>query len=377
MRKDEIMKKKMLSAIKLLTILAVFLFSSACHYAIDDLPGCNDCTTTLDEAILDELVNKIEDGDYGNIHSLIIIHNDSLALEEYFMEWNRHMLHDSASVTKSFTSAAIGIAIEAGYISGLEEKLLNFFPEYDDIENLDERKESITLENVLTMTAGFTWDEYSTPYFDSEGNPNPENDVFKMAESDDWMKYMLNLPMSDDPGTRWNYNSGGSHLLSGIIQKRTNQTLEEFHKDNLFSALGITNWDWMGGAGIPDPNGITMGAGGLRLHPVDMAMFGYLYLKKGVWNGNQIVPENWVKESSSRHMPFYGYQWWVMPDAPNAYPPEAEGMYYAEGLYGQFIVILPNSNMVIVTTAEKKELEKQLSVFDMLYDYILPAVKEK
>jgi len=119
-------------------------------------------------------------GDYGNIHSVIIIHNDGLALEEYFMEWNRHMLHMCASVTKSFTSSLIGIAIEEGYISGLEEEILNFFPEYDDIENLDERKESITFENVLTMTGGFTWDEIGIPYTDSEGNPNPENDLMKM-----------------------------------------------------------------------------------------------------------------------------------------------------------------------------------------------------
>jgi CubicO group peptidase (beta-lactamase class C family) len=376
MRKDEIMKKKMLSAIKLLTILAVFLFSSACHYAIDDLPGCNDCTTTLDEAILDELVNKIEDGDYGNIHSLIIIHNDSLALEEYFMEWNRHMLQFCASVTKSFTSAAIGIAIEEGYISGVEEKLLNFFPEYDDIENLDERKESITLENVLTMTAGFTWDETAKPAFNIEGNPNPENDLAKMSESDDWIKYVLDRPLSDNPGTRWNYNSGGSHLLSGILQKGTNQSLEEFTGDNLFSALGITNWKWVDGIGPSDPNGITTGGWGLTLHPVDMAMFGYLYLKKGVLNGNQIVPENWVNESTINHISFYGYQWWVSPDVTNVYP-EREGMYYARGYFGQFIVIIPNSNMVIVSTAENETLKDQAAVFNMLFDYILPAVKEK
>jgi CubicO group peptidase (beta-lactamase class C family) len=371
------MKKRISSVVSFITLSAVFLFSSACpnlqnQYAIDTLPGCNDCTTTLDEAILAELVNKIEGGDYGKIHSLIIIRNDSLALEEYFMEWNRHMLHDSAAVTKSFTSAAIGIAVAEGCIGGLAEKLLDFFPEYDDIENLDERKESITLENVLTMTAGFTWAEWSTPYFDSEGNPNPENDLVKMMESDDWMKYMLDLPMSADPGTRWNYNTGGSYLLSGILQKRTNQTLEEFLEDNLFSALGITNWDW---PGIPEPNGITVGIGGLRLHPVDMAMFGYLYLKKGVLNGNQIVPEDWVEESSSRHTPFYGYQWWLTPNAVEEEHPEVEGMYYAQGYFGQFIVILPKSNMVIVTTAEN--LEEQSAVFDMLYDYILPAVKEK
>jgi CubicO group peptidase (beta-lactamase class C family) len=225
MRKEKMMAKKILSVVSFFTILAVLLVIIACpnpqnQYAIDTLPGCDDCPNVLDEDILAELVNNIENGDYGNIHSLIIIHNDSLALEKYFGEWERDMLHICASVTKSFTSALIGIAIDEGYISGLEEKLLNFFPEYDDIENLDERKESITLENVLTMTTGFAWDEISTPYFDNEGNPNLENDLVKMGESDDWIKHVLNLPMSNDPGTEWNYNSGGSHLLSGILKKK-------------------------------------------------------------------------------------------------------------------------------------------------------------
>jgi CubicO group peptidase (beta-lactamase class C family) len=188
-------KKRILSVVGIITILVVFFFGSACpnfqsQYAIDTLPGCDDCSTTLDENIQSELVTKIEDGYYGNIHSLIIIHNDGLALEKYFMEWSRDMLHFCASVTKSFTSALIGIAIDEGYISGLDEKLLNSFPEYDDIENLDEKKESITLEDVLSMTPRFKWDEMTIPYTDVEGNQNYENDALQLAVSDDWIKYM-------------------------------------------------------------------------------------------------------------------------------------------------------------------------------------------
>jgi CubicO group peptidase (beta-lactamase class C family) len=371
------MKNRILSALSFITILAILLFSSACpnlqnQYAIDSLPGCDDCPTVLDEEILVELVNKIEDGDYGKIHSLIIVHNDTLALEEYFGEWERDMLHICASVTKSFTSALIGIAIEEGYISGLEERLLNFFTEYDDIENLDERKESITLENVLTMTAGFTWDEISTPYFDNEGNPNLENDLVKMGESDDWINHLLNLPMSDDPGKEWNYNSGGSHLLSGILQKGTNQSLEEFAEENLFSALGITNWEWES-----DPNEITTGGWGLSLHPVDMAMFGYLYLKNGQLNGEQIVPENWIEESTTLHIFMYGYHWWVWPDSISDFYPQAGGTFYALGYGGQQIMIVPNINMVIVATAENFEDQLGDAVRNMLFDYILPALKDK
>jgi CubicO group peptidase (beta-lactamase class C family) len=339
------------------------------EYAIDTLPGCDGCPYELDKTILAELLTKIEDGDYGNIESLIIIHNDSLALEEYFREWNRHMLHDCFSVTKSFTSALVGIAIDQGKIAGVAENLLNYFPEYNDIENLDERKESITLENVLTMTAGFTWNENDVPVFDNEGNPNPENDAIKLHYSSDWIKYMLDLPMSDDPGTKWNYNTGCTRLLSGIIAKETGQTAEEFAEENLFSKIGITNWEWATG-----PDGITDTGAGLALHPVNMAMFGYLFLKNGLLNGEQIVPESWVEESTSRHIAMYGYQWWVLPDVTNDYP-ETEGIFYAVGHGGQYIMIIPNINMVIVTTAKK--LSDPGPMFDMLFDYILPAVKDK
>ena len=359
--------------------MAVFVFISACpnpqnQYAIDDLPGCDDCPNVLDEDILVELVNKIEDGDYGEIESLIIIHNDSLAFEEYFLGWNRHMLHPCFSATKSFTSALIGIAIEQGYISGVDEKLLSFFPEYDDIENLDERKESITLENVLTMTAGFRWDETSTPIYDIEGNPNLENDLVKMGESDDWIKHMLNLPMSDDPGTQWNYNSGGSHLLSGIVQKVTNQSLEDFAEDNLFSPLGITNWEWES-----DPNGITTGGWGLSLHPVDMAMFGYLFLKSGLLNGEQILPEHWVNLSTAKHIEIidiesgshnsdYGYQWWRILTSQN--------IYFALGNGGQFIAILPDRNIVVVMTADNTAEDYVSLALQILFGHIVPAVQE-
>ena len=231
------MNKKILSLLNIFASFTLLLFINACvpdtnlppetpqkEYAIDKLPGCEDCTSVLDEEMLTDLVNLIEKGEFGKIHSLIIIHNDSLALEEYFMGWTRHMRHFCSSVTKSVTSALIGIAIDQGKIGGVDEKLLNFFTEYDDIANLNERKESINLENVLTMSAGFVWNERTTPYVDSEGNPNPENDLTKLGESIDWIKYMLDVPISDDPGTKWNYNSGGSHLLSGIIQNRTGQS---------------------------------------------------------------------------------------------------------------------------------------------------------
>ena len=370
------MKRKILSSVSLLILLAILLIISACpspqnQYAIDFLPGCDDCPTELDEDILAELVKKIEDGDYGNIHSLIIIHNDSLALEEYFMAWNRDMPHNCYSVTKSVTSALVGIALDQDKIDGVEGKLLNYFPEYNDIKNLDERKESITLEHLLTMTAGFAWNEINPPYLDSEGNPNPENDAIELHESSDWIKHVLDLPMANAPGEKFLYNSGCTILLSGIITNTTGQSAEEFAKENLFSKIGITNWEW-----DTSLDGITNTGWGLVLHPVDMAMFGYLFLKNGLLNGEQIVPKDWLNESTRRHLSIYGYHWYVMPAAMIEDHPEANGIFYATGYGGQHIMIVPSINMVIVTTAENFTGQGG-TLFDMLFEYILPAVKEK
>ena len=361
----------------ILTIFVVSLSSGCClfsdlpcetpqgEYTIDKLPGCEDCTSVLDEEMLADLVNQIEAGEFGNIHSLMIIHNDSLALEEYFMGWTRHMRHYLASAAKSITSSLIGIAIDQGKISGVDEILLSFFPEYSDIANLDKRKESITFKHVLTMSAGFTWKQH------------PDEDLADMKESEDWIKFMLDFPMSDEPGTKFWYNNGTSHLLSGIITNQTGQSAEEFAQENLFKPLGITNWKWES-----DPQGNNAGGWGLYLHPANMAIFGYLFLKNGLLNGGQIISDDWVKESTAKqievidpvtdqHTQDYGYQWW------RTFPTPTFNMFYAAGFGGQFIFVIPNLNMVVVMTAENSFEEFGTLGLNILLGHIVPAVHEK
>ena len=201
---------------------------------------------------------------------------------------------------------------------------------------------------------------------------------------------MLDLPVIDDPGTEFVYNSGGAILLSGILANKTGQSAEEFAEDNLFNALGISNWEWEAG-----PNEITNASWGLSLHPVNMAMFGYLYLKNGLLNGEQVVSEDWVNESTSNHIVVpdfidvqdpYGYQWWMLngykhwdpmlvPRGLPKPPPGTEGAYNATGYGGQLILVLPNLNMVLVSTAEDFD-DFQVPKYEMLLDYILPALKE-
>jgi CubicO group peptidase (beta-lactamase class C family) len=313
-------------------------------------------------------VNLIEAGDFGKIHSLIIIHNDSLVMEEYFMGWTRHMLHHVWSITKSVTSALIGIAIDQGLIDSVDEKLLSFFPEYDDIQNLDERKESITLEHVLTMTVGFDWKEI--------------RDVLKMSLSGDYMKYTLDLPITDDPGTKMLMNYATAMLLSGIIANTTGQSTEEFAEENLFEPLGITHWEW-----DVEPNDLTDTGGGLVLHPVNMVMFGYLFLKNGLLNGEQIVSENWVRESTAVHMTNYqdtvtgefrdyGYLWWRHPDERVDNYLETNDLFFTRGAHGQRVFVIPHLNMVVGITADNAKSPETFYEYKILYDYILPAVRE-
>lgn len=353
-------------------------------YAIDALPGSGTSPYTLDQEKLAGLVSAIDKGNYGNTHSLIIIQNDNLVLEKYFQGWTRDMRHPCFSVTKSVTSALIGIALAQGKIKGLDAKLLSFFSEYSHIRNVDEKKQSITLENVLTMTTGLEWNELSTPYTFGIF-PNFNNDMIRMLFSRDYIKYVIDQPMASDPGTEWLYNSGSLDLLSGIITNTTGQSAEDFAADNLFHPMGITDWAWVKG-----PNDISETGAGLSLHPVDMAMFGYLYLKKGLLKGEQIIPAAWVETSTAKRITdimifgqkvylYYGYLWWIAPvNATVGKSLRLNEIYCALGYGGQCIFIIPPLDMVVVSTAVNlDDLASMFSGFKFLSDYILPAVKEK
>ena len=353
-------------------------------YAIDSLPGIGTSPYTLDEKKLDELVSAIRADDFGKTDSMVIIQNDSLILEKYFRGWARDRRHSCFSVTKSVTSALIGILLDRGEIPGLDENLLSFFPGYQNIKNMDARKEAITLEHVLTMTAGFSWNEVSTPYFFGIF-PNLKNDMTRMLFSRDYIKYVLDKSMAADPGTVWTYNSGSLDLLSGIITDATGQTAEDFAAENLFHPMGITDWKWNKGS-----QGISETGAGLSLHPVDMAMFGYLFLKKGRLQGKQIVPEEWVAVSTAQHVAelkindqavnlHYGYLWWIMPvNATIGGSLQLDEIYCALGYGGQCIFVIPPLDMVVVSTASNFDsAARMFSGFKFLTDYILPAVKER
>ncbi len=284
-----------------------------------------------------------------SIDSLLIIRNGYLIYETYPSElYDESERHHLFSVTKSFTSTLIGIAIDKGYIGGIDDYILDFFPNRT-IDNMDPRKQNIKIEHLLTMTAGFEWS-------DNE-NFNP------MWASSDSVQYILDRPMSDSPGSRWNYNTGASHLLSAILNQVTPNGTLEFAEEFLFTLLGITDYTWSVDL-QGNPNGGTL----LYLRPRDMAKLGYLYLMEGKWDNQQIVSRTWITQASNPSVVFprymstfsgYGYQWWDLF--------WGEG-YAARGSYQQNIFILPDIDMIVVTTGYT-----DFNPISLLLNYIFPA----
>ena len=313
----------------------------------------------MDSTKLDQMMEYIDEQNL-TIESVVVVRNGYIVFEEYpgFL-YDQDMPHVVHSITKSFVSALLGIAVEEGFIEGIEQKFVDLFPERT-IENLDSRKESITLEHVLTMSVGLEWNEWRYSYSD------PRNDYLKAVYfSDDPVQYVLDLPMMEDPGVRWNYNGGTSHLLSALVAEVTGYDTLDFAQEFLFTPLGITEVRW-----DSDRHGIRYGGGSLYLKPRDMAKFGYLYLHNGMWDGEQIVPADFVAEATKTHHAVdaytgYGYQsWWTCLGTE---------VYYAAGIVGQRIYVVPDLDLVVVFTANIQGPDPESRMRHMVFDYIMAA----
>ncbi len=315
----------------------------------------------LNPDILDSLTIRLREGRFGLISSLVIVRHGYLVYEEYFRGYDIDRLHPVYSVTKSVTSALIGIALEQGRISGTDVRLLDFFPEYPTLANMSEAKRQITLHHVLTMSAGFVWDELSTPY------GSPSNPTTRLVQSSDWVKFVLDLPMAGVPGATFTYNSGCTILLSGVLKSRTGMSARSYARQVLFNRLGISRYSWETG-----PNDITNTGSGLSLRPRDMAKFGYLYLRDGVWRSRQVVSRDWIDRSTQPHIRFaegggYGLHWWLSDSGTELAP-------YAAGWGGQYIIVIPERDMVVVSTAEQYDGRSWIG--DILYNYVFAADRE-
>ena len=284
-----------------------------------------------------------------NFHSLLIIRNGYLVNETYFGSYQPDTRHELYSCTKSFIATLIGIALDQGYIDGIDQRIVDFFPERT-FANLDNQKSAMTLEDTLTMRTGLDW---------QEGDP-----AFRaMYLSQDWVKAVLDEPMATSPGSKFNYCSGCSHVLSAVLRQTTGMNPRDFADQYLFKPLGISNVNW-----DTDAEGTPIGGWGLQITPRDMAKLGYLYLHHGQWEGQQIVSAKWVEDATRTHAKTggdldYGYQWWTYP---------ALKAYAALGRYGQMIMVIPRLDLVVVTTAE---MDNHDQIFRLVEQYILPAAQ--
>ena len=313
--------------------------------------------------------------EFGPVDSLLVVRHGVLVEEAYYGGWRSIDLHPVYSVTKSVTSLVFGIALGHGLLPPLDTPVLSLFPEYPTVANPSDAKSRMTVDDLLTMRSGLDWKELSVPYDD------PTNDLIRMFNSSDWLRYVLDRPMATEPGTRFVYNTGGSVLLGGILRNQTGRQPADLAQQWLFAPLGIDHWSW-----DTAPGNLSNTGSGLHLRPRDMARIGQLVLRHGRWQGLSLVPDNWLDVSLVGHVNLtqnfgYGYQWWIMPlDADRPSSDEGNQIWLAWGYGSQFIFVVPALDMVVVSTSSDYEEAHQGAlefVQEMLAAAVLDARHQK
>jgi CubicO group peptidase (beta-lactamase class C family) len=326
----------------------------------------------LDAARLEAFDKDIAAGKYGYVDSMLVIRHGKIVFERgykhdydkiyakeagepgplngsdpsgpynYFNPWwhpyyRRGDLHTMQSVTKTVTSVVIGVATARNEFPSLDTPVLKFF-DAAKVANVDERKRRMTIRHLLTMTAGFDWDE-DVPYAD------PRNDCTKMEASFDWVRYAIDRPMAQEPGKSFKYNSGATQLLSHIFRLATHLDIEEYAERHLFDPLGIAAF-WK-----RSPNGLVDTEGGLYLRPRDVAKILLLFARNGMWEGRQIVQSEWVKQSLAPSIAVgggiqYGFKWWLYPYGTG----DSRMVWGGSGFGGQRPLYFPDDDVLVVYT---------------------------
>ncbi len=341
----------------------------------------------IDGRLIAKAVDRIYQGKFTEVNAMLIYKDNKLVFEEYFqghdyqwdapyhhgewVTWDRDMLHDIMSASKSITSACVGIAIDHGFIESVYQSIFDYLPEHQHLKTYG--KENITIEHLLTMTAGLDWPEWSAPYSSVE---NPCIGIW--FQDKDPITFILDKPLMHEPGTSFNYSTGNMQVLGEIIRHATDMTFDAFAKIYLFEPLGIDTSDYY----LKFPNGVVE-VNSLRITPRAMVKFGVTFLNEGIWNRQQIISEQWVEKSAT---PFagnhginvpgepsgklgYSYTWWTKEYSQSG---KKIHMYTASGFGGQHIMVLPEVNTVVVFTGGNY-LSKR-PPFRILEKYILPAI---
>jgi CubicO group peptidase (beta-lactamase class C family) len=317
------------------------------------------------------------------VHSVVVVRGGTLVFEEYFPGqkvslarytggggFDRDDTHNLASVTKSITSTLVGLALDQGFIDSIRTPVFDFFPDYQALVRDDPRRAGMTLEHLLLMTAGLRWNDDTVPYTE------PNNDMVRMFNSDDAIGYALSTALFAAPGTEFEYCNANTNILGVAVERATGLRLDAFSDSALFTPLGITDFEWQ----VVSPE-MFLASGDLRLRPRDMAKIGQLFLDEGVWGGEQVVTSEWVQAATARIVVSsephawadgYGYGWWHFDlQGPDGIVPA----YAASGWGDQWIFVIPELDMVFVTTGGAYWAPVGLSAEQMLEDYVFRAIR--
>jgi CubicO group peptidase (beta-lactamase class C family) len=344
---------------RLLAGVAVALASAACSLTTDSPYPAADAEQ-VDGGALSRAAHAAREVE--GMRSLLVGRHGRLIMEEYFNGQDPSEPFEVRSVTKSVTSALVGIAIREGFISGVDATLADYLGPV--VGSLDTAKGRITLDDLLTMRAGHYWQE-----------------LVGVSEFNDWVSapdqiaYILAKPLVNPPGTAFNYSDGSAHLAGVLLAEATGMSALDFARRYLFAPLGIGPASW-----LADNRGYDFGGVGLALTSRDLLTFGTLYLNGGKWDGRQVVPAEWVARSTAPHaatgeaVPYgreYGYYWWIGEAA-------GQRFYFAMGHGGQFIVVVPSTQLVIVATCEWRGVGARAgahwqAIADLIVHDILPA----
>jgi CubicO group peptidase (beta-lactamase class C family) len=340
----------------------------------------------VDPARLAALTQSVRAWPELGVHAILIERSGRLIYEEYFEAFDerwgtplgrrrmtRDSLHDLRSVTKSVVSALVGSAVRDGAIRSLDQPVVEWFPEYPELNTAERRR--VTLRHVIEMTAGLEWNE-DVPYTD------PRNDEIRMTRDATPLRYALARPFAHDPSAEFTYNGGLTQVMGAVLTRATKTALPDYARTKLFEPLGITGFEWVG-----DLAGMVAAASGLRLKPRDLAKFGSLYLHGGRWNGKQVLPAEWTSESTRRHFRFrprtgsdaggqfgYAYFWWY-----NCYQSPA-GLIEARSAVGngqQRVFVLHGLDMVVTILAGRYNDFTHGGTLGsrILREHVIPAVR--
>ncbi len=362
-------------------MLALLLLASLPATALAQRPKPSNAWPTATPAavgvngkVLDSLDAEIGRGDYGYVDRMVVIRSGKLVYDRhytrnydsiyadsaripnalnsgdmtgpfnYFNPWwhptyRRGDLHTLQSVTKTVTSVIIGVAITRGDFPSIDTPVLRFF-DTTKVANIDDRKRRMKIRHLLTMSGGFDWNE-NLPYID------PRNNASVMEASHDWVNYTINLPMMREPGTLFNYSSGETELLAHIFRQATGMDIEEYAARHLFGPLGIDHWYWK-----RIPSGLIDTEGGLYLEAKDLARIWGMFMGHGMWKGQRIVSEDWVRQSVTPVLPvadrpgtpWYGLKWWLHRNPADT----TKFVWSGSGFGGQFPMAFPERDLVVV-----------------------------